>query len=98
MASGSSVSSATPAGADTRSPDQLVDDIEVVRERLAATIDQITDRANPKNAARRRLEELKARFVNPDGSPRVEAIAPVAGGAVGAIVLIVVIRHLVGRD
>ena len=93
MASGSSVS----ATDDNRSPDELVDDIEVVRERLAATIDQITDRANPKNIAQRKLDELKARFVNPDGSPRMEAILPVAGAAVGAIVLIIVIRHFV-RD
>ncbi len=93
MASGSPAS-----GSDNRSPDQLVDDIEVVRERLAATIDQITDRANPKNAARRRFEDLKARFVNADGSPRVEAIAPVAGAAVGAVALIVAIRYLVNRD
>jgi len=93
VASGSSVS----ATSDDRSPDELVDDIEVVRERLAATIDQITDRANPKNIVQRKLDELKARFVNPDGSPRMEAILPVAGAAVGAIVLIVVIRHFV-RD
>ena len=93
MASGSSVS----ATSDNRSPDELVDDIEVVRERLAATIDKITDRANPKNIVQRKLDELKARFVNPDGSPRMEAILPVAGAAAGAIVLIVVIRHFV-RD
>ena len=97
MASGSTVNSATTSG-DTRSPDELVDDIEVVRERLAATIDQISDRANPKNVVRRQFEDLKARFVNADGSPRLENIAPVAGVAVGALVLIVVVRHFVGRD
>lgn len=99
VASGSSVSSgsANGAGGDTRSPDQLVDDIEVVRERLAATIDQITDRANPKNIAQRKLDDLKARFLNRDGSPRMETILPVAGAVVGAITLIVVIRHFV-RD
>lgn len=98
MASGSTVSPTSTADSDTRSPDQLVDDIEVVRERLAATIDQISDRANPKNAARRRLEDVKARFVNRDGSPNMEAIVPVAGAVIGAIVLIVVIRYVVGRD
>ena len=99
MASGSSVSdgSATSAGADTRSPDDLVNDIEVVRERLAATIDQIADRANPKNIAQRKFDEIKARFVNTDGSPKMDAILPVAGAAVGSIVLIVLIRHFV-RD
>jgi hypothetical protein len=75
----------------------MVDDIEVVRERLASTIDQIADRANPKNIAQRKLDEIKARFVNPDGSPKMEAILPVAGAAVGVIVLIVAIRYVV-RD
>lgn len=98
MASSTTVSTAGSAGSETRSPDQMVDDIEIVRARLAATIDQITDRANPKNIARRRLEDVKARFLNPDGSPRLETIVPVAGATVGAIVLIVVIRHFGGRD
>jgi hypothetical protein len=75
----------------------MVDDIEVVRERLASTIDQIADRANPKNIAQRKLDEIKARFVNPDGSPKMDAILPVAGAAVGVIVLIVAIRYVV-RD
>jgi len=96
VASGSSVSP-TSGGPDTRSPDELVDDIEVVRERLAFTIDQIADRANPKNIAQRKFDEIKARFVNPDGSPKMDAILPVAGAAVGAIVLIVAIRYFV-RD
>lgn len=98
MASGSNATAAGNAGSDARSTDKMVDDIEVVRERLAATIDQITDRANPKNAARRKFEDVKARFVNRDGSPRMENIVPVGGAAVGALVLIVVIRHFVGRD
>ena len=96
MASGSSVSP-TSGGPDTRSPDELVDDIEVVRERLAFTIDQIADRANPKNIAQRKFDEIKARFINPDGSPKMDAILPIAGAAAGAIVLIVAIRYLV-RD
>ena len=96
MASGSSVSAAS-GSPDTRSPDEMVDDIEVVRERLASTIDQIADRANPRNIAQRKLDDLKARFLNRDGSPRMETILPVAGAVVGAIALIVVIRHFV-RD
>ena len=96
MASGSRVS-ATSGSPDTRSPDEMVDDIEVVRERLASTIDQIADRANPKNIAQRKFDEIKARFVNADGSPKMDAILPVAGAAVGVIVLIVAIRYVV-RD
>jgi Protein of unknown function (DUF3618) len=86
------------AGAGNRTPDALVRDIEQARDRLAGTIDQIVDRVHPKNAAQRTLGKVKSRFVNEDGSPRLENIAPVAGGVVGAAALIVVVRYLVGRD
>jgi hypothetical protein len=86
------------AGAGNRTPDALVRDIEEVRDRLAVTIDQIVERVHPKNAAQRTLGRVKSRFVNEDGSPRLENIAPVAGGIVGVAALVVVVRRLVGRD
>jgi hypothetical protein len=86
------------AGVGNRTPDALVRDIEAARDRLAGTIDQIVERVHPKNAARRTLGNVKARFVDDDGSPRLENIAPVAGGIVGVAALVVVVRHLVGRD
>ncbi|MGI8612966.1 MAG: DUF3618 domain-containing protein [Nocardioidaceae bacterium] len=88
----------TKPAADQRDDDSIVADIDMTRDRLAATIDQIVDRANPKNAARRSAERLKAHFVAPDGSVRMENAAPVAGGLLGAVVLIAVLRHFVGRD
>ena len=87
-----------PNADDNRSPDSIVDEIEVTRDRLAGTIDQIVDRANPKNAARRAALRVKARFIAADGSPRTENIVPVAGALAGAIVLILLIRQVVGRD
>lgn len=86
------------AGASNRTPDALVRDIEEARDRLAVTIDQIVERVNPKNAARRTLVKVKSRFVNADGSPRLETIGPVAGGIVGVAALIVTVRYLAGRD
>lgn len=86
------------AGAGNRTPDALVRDIEEARDRLAGTIDQIVERVHPKNAAQRTLGSVKSRFVNEDGSPRLETIAPVAGGVVGVAALIVAVRYLVGRD
>jgi hypothetical protein len=86
------------AGAGNRTPDALVRDIEAARDRLAGTIDEIVDRTNPKNVARRTLGRVRARFINEDGSPRIENIAPVAGGIVGVAALIVVVRRLVGRE
>jgi Protein of unknown function (DUF3618) len=86
------------AGVGNRTPDALVRDIEQARDSLADTIDQIVERVHPKNAAKRTLGNVKARFVNEDGSPRLENIAPVAGGVVGVAALIVVVRYLAGRD
>lgn len=75
-------------------PDELVDEIEQIRERLAGTVDALIDRSNPKNIARRSLENVKARFVDETGSPRMETILPVVGGVVAVIAGIVVIRKL----
>ena len=44
--------------------DDLVDEIDVIRERLAQNIDALVDRTNPKNIARRGLADVKARFVD----------------------------------
>jgi hypothetical protein len=76
-------------------PDDLVDDIEQVRERLASTIDQLVYRVKPATIASRGVASVKAKFVNPDGSPRFETILPVAGGVVAFVGLVVVIRKLV---
>lgn len=74
--------------------DLLVEEIEQTRENLAHTIDELIDRASPKNIASRRMAAVKARFVAPDGSPRFETIVPVVGGAVAVVVAIVVVRRL----
>ncbi|NRQ51110.1 DUF3618 domain-containing protein [Aeromicrobium stalagmiti] len=74
--------------------DDLVDEIEQIRERLAGTVDQLIDRSNPKNIARRGLDNLKGRFVDETGSPRLSTIVPVVGGAVAVVAGIVVIRKL----
>ncbi|WP_087622124.1 DUF3618 domain-containing protein [Aeromicrobium sp. PE09-221] len=76
------------------SPDQLVDEIEDIRIRLAGTIDELIDRSNPKNVARRQLAKVKARFVAPDGSVRVENVVPVVAITVAVVGGIVVVRRL----
>jgi uncharacterized protein DUF3618 len=77
-------------------PDALVDDIEKTREQLAVTIDALVDRASPKNIAARQLERLKAQFVAPDGSPRLDQIGKVAGAVVGLVAVVVIIRRVAG--
>ena len=81
---------------DGQTPDALVDDIEKTREQLASTIDELVDRASPRNIAERQLARLKAQFVAEDGSPRVDQIAKVAGAVVGLVAVVVIIRRVVG--
>ena len=75
-------------------PDQMVDEIEQIRERLAGTIDQLIDRSHPKAIAGRAAAKVKARFVDETGSPRLETIGPVVGVAVAVVAGAIVLRRL----
>jgi hypothetical protein len=59
------------------SQDVLVADIERTRENLARTVDQISDRLSPANAARRAADRVR---------DRVAAVDPVVAG--GAVVMV----------
>jgi hypothetical protein len=70
-------------------------DIEATRQRLAGTIDQLAYRAHPKTIVGREVTTVKSHFVDLEtGAPRTDNILKVAGGVVGAIVLLVVIRKV----
>jgi hypothetical protein len=73
----------------------LEKEIEQTRERLGATIDELVYRASPKTIARREVASVKAYFVEPSGAPRQDNILKVAGGVVGAVALLVIVRRLV---
>jgi len=75
-------------------PDDLIDEIEEIRERLAGTVDALIDRTNPKNVARRAVANLKGRFIDETGSPKLDTIVPVVGGTIAVVVGIVVVRRL----
>jgi len=70
-------------------------DIELTRERLASTIDQLAYRTSPKTIAKREVSQVKAYFVGPDGTPRTENIVKVVGGVVGVVGLFVLVRKIV---
>lgn len=74
-------------------PDDLVDEIDQIRDRLADTVDALIDRTSPKNVARRGLADLKGRFVDETGSPRLGTIVPLVGGTIAVIAGIVVVRR-----
>ena len=75
-------------------PDSIEREMEQTRERLAETIDELVERTNPKNIARREAATVKGYFVDPAGNPRTENIVKVAGGVVGFVLLLVVIRKV----
>ena len=72
----------------------LEKDIEQTRVRLAATIDQLVFRASPKTIVRREVASVKAHFVDAQGAPRTDNIIKVAGGVVGVVVLLFVVRKI----
>jgi hypothetical protein len=74
--------------------DELVDEIDEIRERLADTVDALIDRTSPRNVARRSLHNLRSRFVDETGSPKMGTIVPLVGGAVAVVAGIIVIRRL----
>jgi hypothetical protein len=74
--------------------DELVEEIEQIRLRLAGTLDELVDRAHPKSIARHSLQSVKNRFVDEQGSPKFETIVPVVLGAAAVVTAIVVIRRL----
>jgi hypothetical protein len=84
----------TAQGSDN--PDVLVRNIEQTREQLAVTIDALVERTSPKNVAQRALDDLKSRFFERDGSPKVDAFAKVGGAVAGVVVVFVVLRRTVG--
>jgi len=75
-------------------PETLESDIEATRERLAATIDQLAYRASPKTIVRREVNGIKAHFVDAQGNPRTDNILKVAGGVVGFVAFVVVMRKV----
>jgi hypothetical protein len=75
---------------------ELEQEIEVTRQRLATTIDQLLYRAHPKTIVTREVSSIKAHFVDTrTGRPRTDNILKVAGGVVGVVALFVVIRKVV---
>jgi hypothetical protein len=60
-------------------------------------VDDLVDRAHPKNVARRQLEQAKAQVIDESGRLRTEKLVAVGGAAVAVIGVLLLIRRLVGR-
>ncbi|WP_181310351.1 DUF3618 domain-containing protein [Nocardioides campestrisoli] len=82
----------------TQDVSALEREIEMTRDRLAGTIDQLLYRASPKTIVNREVASTKAHFVDPDtGAPRTDNILKAAAGVVGVVLLFAVIRKI-ARD
>lgn len=80
-----------------RTAEQIEADIAATRERLASTVDELVDRANPKNVALRQVEQARSQVFDEQGRLRTQKIVAVAGAVVGVVGVLLVIRRLVGR-
>jgi hypothetical protein len=91
----------TPLDALPTDPADLEAHIERTRARLVGTLDELATRLQPKEIARRGAAGLRARldaFVRtPDGSPRVERLAAIAGALAAMASLIVWNRRRLRR-
>ncbi len=77
----------------TKETAALEAEMEVTRERLADTIDQLVHRASPKTIVRREVTSIKGYFVDLEtGEPRTTNILKVAGGVLGVVALFAVVR------
>lgn len=72
-----------------RDPEAIMQDIDVARDQLAATVDSLAERANP----RRLADDLKARAVEFVKKPVV--IASLVG--ISSVVVVVVVRRIRDR-
>lgn len=82
---------------DAHSPKEVEGEMEAARVRLADSLDQLTFRLKPKTIIQRKSEETKAKFVDAEGNLRQDKIMKIAAGAVGVVVVFVVVRKLTNR-
>ena len=84
------------SAADHRSPAQIEAEIEQTRDRLAGTLDELTERLSPRAALRRADSAARGAFVNPEGAVRKDRAAMAAGtvlAVVGGWVALRLARH-----
>jgi anti-sigma factor RsiW len=80
-----------------RNTEQIEADIAATRARLASTVDELVDRAHPKNVAKRQVEQAKAQVFDESGRLRTQKLVAVGGAVVGVVGMLLVLRRLVGR-
>jgi Protein of unknown function (DUF3618) len=82
-----------PAAPEARSAAEIKADIDAAQNRLASTVDELSERLSPDQLAQEALDKVKSTFINEDGSPKPKPIAIVAGTVVGLVVLRAIFHH-----
>jgi anti-sigma factor RsiW len=89
------VSSTKPASA--RTPEEIEAEIAATRERLASTVDELVDKAHPRNVVKRQVEQARSQVFDAEGNLRTEKIATVAGAIAAVLVVLLLIRRMVNH-
>ena len=79
----------------SKQTDELVQEIDEIRERLALTVDELVGAVHPRSIAHRALASFKSKFVDETGAVRTEVVLPIVGGAAAVIAAAVVVRRVV---
>lgn len=82
------------SNADHRSPAQIEAEIEHTRDRLAVTLDELTERLTPRAMMRRTNARARGAFVTPQGGVRKDRAAIMAGTLVSLASCLVALRML----
>ena len=77
-----------PEQAQQRTPDEIEHELAETTRRLAARVDQLVYRVQPRQLVNRGLSRVRAKLVTPDGQPRPEVVGAAVGALVGLAVLV----------
>ena len=73
---------------EARTPEQIEAEIEVQREQLAATVDELAAKLDVKTQAKEKVASLKDSATTDAGQPRPEVLAAVGSLVAMAVVLL----------
>ena len=79
---------------DHRSPAEIEADIAATRDRLAGTLDELSDRLSPRGVMRQANSAVRGAFVTPEGAVRKDRAAMAAGALVAVVGGLVAVRKL----
>lgn len=83
-----------PPSPPVRTPEEIQADIDAAQARLAATVDELSERLSPASLADDAKSSVRSVFVDEYGSVKPKPIAIIGGAVVGLVVL----RAIFHRD